>query len=207
MRTDDKTRDVDAYIAAAPPAARSMLRQLRQLIRSCAPQAEERLSYRMPYYSFHGRLVYFAAFSKHVSVYLMGRSKDRFARELEPYRTTPSTLHFPFGSRVPVALLKRVIKARLEENLAAAASGRKRSGREARPRLRAQPESRERSGARYAPGWSPSIRGEDLPEENVHIGHSALDPLPPVAHEAPDPRLRVVRIMAAVHAGVDSDLQ
>ena len=41
--------DVEAYIAAAPEAARPMLRQLRQLIRSTAPAAEERLSYGMPY--------------------------------------------------------------------------------------------------------------------------------------------------------------
>jgi uncharacterized protein YdhG (YjbR/CyaY superfamily) len=109
-REVDGKRQVDAYIAAAPKQARAMLRQLRQLVRACAPEADERLSYRMPYYSYHGRLIYFAAFSKHVGVYIMGRSKERFARELEPYRTSPSTLRLPFGSRVPVALLKKLVR-------------------------------------------------------------------------------------------------
>jgi len=114
----DGKHQVDAYIAAAPKQAQAMLRQLRQIVRECAPGAEERLSYRMPYYSLRGRLLYFAAFSKHIGVYIMGRSKERFAKELKPYRTSPSTLQLPLGSRVPATLLKKLIRARVEENLA-----------------------------------------------------------------------------------------
>jgi len=52
---------VDAYIATAPKAVQPMLHQLRQAIRGAAPKAEEKLSYGMPYYAYHGRLIYFAA--------------------------------------------------------------------------------------------------------------------------------------------------
>ena len=129
--TPSGPRQVAAYIAAAPLPARALLRQLRALVRSVAPEAEERLSYGMPYYSLHGRLAYFAAFKGHVGVYLMGRSKERFARELARWRTTASTLRFEFGDRLPLALLRRVLRARTEENLTAAAM-RSRPARQAR---------------------------------------------------------------------------
>jgi len=109
-------KDVSAYIAAAPAKARPMLRQLRRTIRAAAPKAEERLSYRMPYYHHHGRLIYFAAYSQHVGLYVMGGSTKTFADELKPYRTSKATLRFPIGSAIPVALVKKLVKARVKEN-------------------------------------------------------------------------------------------
>ena len=120
------SRQVTAYISAAPPPARTLLRQLRDLVHSVAPEAEEKLSYGMPYYSHHGRLVYFAAFKAHVGVYLMGPSKEQFARELARWRSSKATLRFEFGERLPLALLRRVLRARVVENLAAAAKPRPR---------------------------------------------------------------------------------
>jgi uncharacterized protein YdhG (YjbR/CyaY superfamily) len=107
---------VDAYIAAAPRPARPMLRELRRVIRSCAPMATEKLSYRMPYYHHYGRLIYFAAFSKHVSLYVMGKSKQRFARAMAPYQTSASTLRFPLGTKIPVGLVTKLVRARVREN-------------------------------------------------------------------------------------------
>src|ERR671934_2467589 len=70
-------RDVDAYIAAAPKAVQPMLKQLREAIKRAAPQAEEKVSYRMAAYFHHGRLIYFAAHKNHVGLYpIIGREKD-----------------------------------------------------------------------------------------------------------------------------------
>ncbi len=110
------TPTVSRYIAAAPPAARIMLRQLRAAVRSVVPQAEERISYGMPYYHYRGRLVYFAAFKRHVSFFVWGPILKRYAAELEPYRTSGATLQFPLGTRVPVALVKKLVLARRREN-------------------------------------------------------------------------------------------
>jgi len=57
-------KDVDAYIKAAPRMARGKLIEIRNIIKSIAPKAEERISYGMPYYSYKGRLAYFA-YAKH----------------------------------------------------------------------------------------------------------------------------------------------
>jgi uncharacterized protein YdhG (YjbR/CyaY superfamily) len=48
---------VDAYIKAAPKESRTKLTQLRKIIRNTAPEAKEGISYKMPYYDFHGALV------------------------------------------------------------------------------------------------------------------------------------------------------
>ena len=103
------------YIAAAPAAARPMLRELRRLVRRAAPDAEEKLSYRMPYYHQNGRVAYFAAHTHHVSLYAMGRAKAAFAKEMAPYRSSASTLRFPIGTRIPARLVTKLIRARVAE--------------------------------------------------------------------------------------------
>ena len=95
--TEKGPKGVTEYIAAAPPAARVMLKQLRAAIKAAAPAAEEKLSYGMPYYSLNGRLAYFAAFTKHVSVFIMGGVLKDFAKEVKPYWRGKATLQFPIG--------------------------------------------------------------------------------------------------------------
>lgn len=92
-------QEVDAYIAAASNKAQPMLRQLRRIIRACAPKATERLSYKMPYYEYYGRLVYFAAFQHHVSLFIWGRPMKMYAKELKKYKTSTATLQFPSAGR------------------------------------------------------------------------------------------------------------
>ena len=112
-RTSKKS--VPAYITAASPKARPMLRLLRGAIKTAAPAAEEKISYGIPYYSHHGRLIYFAAFTNHVSLYVMGASKKLFAKEIQKYQSSKATLRFPIGTRVPVLLVKKLVKARVKE--------------------------------------------------------------------------------------------
>src|SRR5262245_20026966 len=109
-------QQVDDYIAAAPKPAQPMLRQLRRIIKTNAPKAVEKLSYRMPYYDYHGRLTYFSAFTKHVSLFVMNRAKQRFAAEMKPFRTTPTPLRFPLGTKIPAGLVARLVRARAREN-------------------------------------------------------------------------------------------
>lgn len=118
-----KAQDVSSYIAAAAPQARPLLRQLRVLVKSVAPQAEEKISYSMPYYGYHGRLVYFAAFRNHVSFFIWGPVVERFAKQLLKYKTSKGTLQFPFGEKLPIAILKKLIKGRMQENAARAKAG------------------------------------------------------------------------------------
>ena len=107
---------VTAYIAHSPPRARLMLRPIRAAIKAAAPKAVEKLSYGMPYYSHHGRLAYFAAFREHVSVYIPGRVLKTHAKEIAPYWRGKATLQFPIGTKVPVRLIAKLVRARRLEN-------------------------------------------------------------------------------------------
>ena len=60
---------MDEYIATAPEPTRAKLSQLRKIIKVTAPQAEEVISYHMPYYKQHGPLVGFAVYKDHVSLF------------------------------------------------------------------------------------------------------------------------------------------
>ena len=115
-----KFTTVAEYIAGQAPRARPMLRQIRAAIRTAAPEAEEMLSYGMPYYRHHGRVAYFGAFREHVSYYVMSSRaiEQRYGKRLDRYRVTRATLQFPLGSKVPTALIRDVVKARMKENAA-----------------------------------------------------------------------------------------
>lgn len=113
------TASVDDYIEAASPSAQPMLRQLREVIRNAAPQAEERISYGMPHYAQQGRVAYFAAQKNHVALYSISPETD-YAKELRPYMSGRGTLRFPIGQPLPTAKISRMIQARVKENLARA---------------------------------------------------------------------------------------
>ncbi|HET7339278.1 MAG TPA: DUF1801 domain-containing protein [Candidatus Dormibacteraeota bacterium] len=106
--------EVDEYIAAAPKEAQPLLRKVRAIIKANAPQAEERISYRMPYYDHHGRLVYFAAQRNHVGVYALGQTYE--AAGLQKYVASKGTLRFPFDEKLPEAKLAALIRKRVREN-------------------------------------------------------------------------------------------
>jgi uncharacterized protein YdhG (YjbR/CyaY superfamily) len=114
-----KSAEVDAYIAAAPRAAQPLLRRLRAIITKNAPNAEERISYRMPYYHQNGRLVYFAVHSRHVGLYALGQTHE--AVGLQRYVAAKGTLQFPFDEPLPEARIAALVRKRVKENEAAAA--------------------------------------------------------------------------------------
>ncbi|MBI3600640.1 MAG: DUF1801 domain-containing protein, partial [Nitrospinae bacterium] len=79
-------KNVDDYIAAQPKNVAVVLERLRQAITAAAPEAEELISYQMPAYKYHGRLVYFAAFKKHIGFYPVSSRIAAFKKELSAYK-------------------------------------------------------------------------------------------------------------------------
>ncbi len=111
-----KPKTVSAYIKSAPKEVRSKLVQLRKIIRSVAPKAEEKISYGMPYYGYKGRLAYFAFAKKHVGLYVMPPVIQNHKSELKGYETSKATVRFPLSRKLPVALIKKLVRAGVKKN-------------------------------------------------------------------------------------------
>ncbi len=110
-------KDVDEYIAKAPEEAREALEELRKNIKTAAPMAEEIISYRIPTYKYNGSLVHFAAFKNHSSFIVVDKFLlETFKNELEEFKTSGTTIRFTAEKPLPAALVKKIVKARIEAN-------------------------------------------------------------------------------------------
>ena len=114
-------RDVDAYIAAAPDAARPLLIELRKTVKAAAPDAAEGISYGMPYYSLNGvRLTYFQAHTRHIGLYAFN-ADDARAAGLEQHVAAKSTLQFPLDQPLPTSAIRRLVEQRVNATAQAGA--------------------------------------------------------------------------------------
>lgn len=110
--------DVDAYLAGLPDDVRPLLTALRKAIKTAAPQAEELIAYGMPTYKFHGTLVHFVMQKKHCSFIVVGKAVvEAFARELDDFDISGTTIHFTPEQPLPASLVKKLVKARMAENM------------------------------------------------------------------------------------------
>ena len=110
-------KTVDEYIAAAPKKMQPALRDLRRVIKSAAPKAEETISWRMPCYKYHGMLVFFAAFKGHMSFFPASKTTVKlFKDKLKPYEISGTTIHFTPENPLPASLVKEMVRSRMREN-------------------------------------------------------------------------------------------
>lgn len=117
---------VDAYLAGLTAGQRTALEELRAAIRDAAPGAEEVISYRVPTYRYHGPLVHFAAFRDHLSFVVVSRQTlERFMDRFAGWRVSGTTVRFTPEHPLPPALVEAIVRARVAENEARAASRRR----------------------------------------------------------------------------------
>jgi uncharacterized protein YdhG (YjbR/CyaY superfamily) len=123
-------RDVDEYIAAFPPDIRRILTRIRSTIRRAAPEAQERISYRIPAFWMNGDFVYFAAFRRHIGLYPPVRGDEALRKAISRYAGEKRNLKFPLNEPIPYGLIGRVVRARVRDHRARALS---KSTRKTRP--------------------------------------------------------------------------
>jgi uncharacterized protein YdhG (YjbR/CyaY superfamily) len=117
VRSGTTPGTVEEYLAGVPAAARKRYAELRRAVRAAAPDAEETISYRMPALRYRGALVYYGAFADHVSLFLGSAAlRERMVKELRSYAGGTGTIQFPLDQEIPVALVQRIVRARLREN-------------------------------------------------------------------------------------------
>jgi uncharacterized protein YdhG (YjbR/CyaY superfamily) len=110
-------RSIDEYIAAFPPETRVLLQEIRTLIRECAPDAAETISYAIPTFDLNGRhLVHFAGYGGFVSLYPGASSFEEFREELAPYSNAKATARFSIERPLPKDLIRRIVRFRVAES-------------------------------------------------------------------------------------------
>ena len=113
----EKPKSVSAYFRKLPPEQREPLQKLRDTIAAAAPEAEEGITYSMPGFLLGGKgFVAYAAFKDHYSFFPMGTSAiEEYTDELGDHRTGKGTISFRYGERLPITLVKRIVRKRLLE--------------------------------------------------------------------------------------------
>lgn len=114
----NKIETIDEYIAAQSAGVRPALESLRAAIRKQAPDAVEAIAYGMPTFKLEGNLVHFAAWPKHIGFYPAPSGIRAFADELKGYVTSKGAIQFPIEKKLPLALVAKIVKFRVAENLA-----------------------------------------------------------------------------------------
>jgi uncharacterized protein YdhG (YjbR/CyaY superfamily) len=120
-RSDIKPGGVGEYIAKCPKDVQDKLESVRVAIGQVAPDAVETVSYfQMPGYFYSGDYAYngmFAWFSfkkPYVRLHVWPQVIKNNRKELVGYLTTTAIVSFPADKRIPVALVKKLVKASLK---------------------------------------------------------------------------------------------
>jgi len=119
-RTTPKT--MDEYIAAFSPEVQAILERIRLTINNAAPDAQETISYQIPTFTLSGALVYFAAFKKHIGFYPPVTGDARLEKAISIYAGEKGNLRFPLDQPIPYGLIERIVRLRVKQNLAKAAT-------------------------------------------------------------------------------------
>jgi uncharacterized protein YdhG (YjbR/CyaY superfamily) len=116
MTIKKEINSVEEYIQQFPKDIQDILENVRKIINSVIPDAEEAMSYQIPTIKFHGNLVHFAAFKNHIGFYPTPSGIEAFKKELSSYQTAKGSVKFPIDKPIPFDLIRRIVLFRVKEN-------------------------------------------------------------------------------------------
>ncbi|WP_180951138.1 DUF1801 domain-containing protein [Marasmitruncus massiliensis] len=116
----ERPATIDDYIAGCNPAVQPALRELRRTIAQAAPEAAEKISWGMATFSYQGNLVHFSAEKKHIGFHPAPSAIEAFQTELADYHCSKGTVRFPYEEPLPLDLIRRMVRFRVEEQIALA---------------------------------------------------------------------------------------
>lgn len=105
------------YLAMQPAEFRPCLTQLRDLVKSIAPNTEEVFSYQVHCFKQVYMLVGIGTTKEYCSLYTMSsKLVKQIKDELKGYKMSGMTLHFKPDESLPVDIITRIVLLRLQEN-------------------------------------------------------------------------------------------
>ena|ERR1700740_1739570 len=110
-----KFKTIAQYHATFPKNVQTILNTLHNTIKQAAPKATEVISYNMPAFKQNKVLVYYAAHTAHIGFYPTSKPMVEFKDELTKYKTSKGAIQFPLDKKLPLALIKKIVKFRLAQ--------------------------------------------------------------------------------------------
>lgn len=102
---------VDEYIGQFDGEVKARLLQLRELIKTEVPEAQEGMMYGLVGYKLCNKpLVYFGGFARHIGFYAMPQGHEAFAEDLAKYKQGKGSVQFPLDQPLPIELARRMVK-------------------------------------------------------------------------------------------------
>ncbi|WP_316810663.1 iron chaperone [Pedobacter heparinus] len=112
-----KFTTVDEYIGTFSGDIQSRLQEIRQIIKENAPDAQEMISYNIPAFKFHGMLIFYSAYTNHISISIPpSKVYEVFKHELSVYKVSKSAIQLPLDKPIPAQLIKNMTQFRVKEN-------------------------------------------------------------------------------------------
>lgn len=117
MKTSS-AKTVDEFIAEAPAETRQTIQEIRAIVMSAVPDAEETMGYGKPYYKYHGWMTGVALYTKHLGIEIWDGLSDDDRKELEGlgYRCGSKNFNVTYGQKVPAEILTRLVQAQAKRN-------------------------------------------------------------------------------------------
>src|SRR5436190_24127021 len=111
-----KFKTIDEYHSQFSGDIRKKLDQLRNAIPADAPKAKEEISYNIPAFRQNKVLVYYAAAKEHIGFYPTPNPIRIFKDDLTGYQTSKGAIQFPLDKKIPVTLVKKIVRFRVLED-------------------------------------------------------------------------------------------
>ena len=104
---------IEEYIKLQTVEQQSVIAKMRTLIKECAPNATEKISFRMPTYTIGKEvLMHFHTAKNHLGVYPTPEGIEAFASKLTAYKTAKGVVQFPY-TNIPYDLIKEIVEHRV----------------------------------------------------------------------------------------------
>lgn len=105
-------KEVDQFIAQYPADTQAILQKVRRTIQAAAPDAQEKIGYGIPTFTYKGNLIHFSAYEHHLGIYPGAQAIVDFADELQGYETSKGTIKFPLDQPIPYELIDKITRHR-----------------------------------------------------------------------------------------------
>ncbi len=116
MNTGNNSINVEQYISEFPPETQILLNEIREIIKSSAPEAIESIAYQMPAYRYKGALVYFAGYKNHIGFYPGAAGILEHFEEIKIYKHAKGSVQFHINQTLPKDLIQQIVVYRVQQN-------------------------------------------------------------------------------------------